>query len=432
MTSLDRREALLRLTDDSGRSTISQAMRVLFVLPRTPFPPDTGFRQRYTNLLRGLAGRNEVAVACFATPEEASRSGETLQKLARFECVSPESPESGLGMMAAFLSPDPSEVALYRSARMAAVVDTLVPEFRPDLIVAGDPALTQYVASHKGVPRVLDYICDCMLSFERLKAISSVPGRWLNTLRRKKYAGFLRRIAHHYECCISSSKEDLDSIATAWPADCPILIIPVGLEPESYPLNLAEPVPGRMIYPGALSYSPNLDAVRFFARDILPRIRARVPNAELWVTGARLKNGLEPKAEGLHYTGYVDDIRTTLASAWATVVPLRSGAGGTRLKVLESMALGTPLVSTAIGYEGVAVEDRKHLLVAETAGEFAERCIELLGDADLRKRLAHNARMLLETQYNWRTIGANYESILKDIVERKTGTASKVGKTPSR
>ena len=100
-------------------------------------------------------------------------------------------------------------------------------------------------------------------------------------------------------------------------------------------------------------------------------------------------------------------------------VPLRAGAGGTRLKVLESMALGTPLVSTAIGYEGVAIEDRKHLLAAESSKEFAERCIELLGDPQLRAHLTTHARQLLETRYNWGAIGRDFEAILATVVEHQ-------------
>ena len=302
---------------------------------------------------------------------------------------------------------------------MAELVDRLVARHEPEVIVVGDPALTQYVEKHDAAPRVLDYMCDAILGFKRLGDLSSGPGKWVNALRARKYARFLRRISRHYDHCISSSQEDRDSIATAWPSERPIDIIPVGLEPDRYPQNLADPVPGRMIYPGAIAYEPNRDAVAWFASEILPRIRARVSNAELWVTGRLPKDGSEPRADGVHYAGYVEDVRLVIASAWVTVVPLRAGAGGSRLKVLESMALGTPLVSTAIGYEGVAVEDRTHLLAAESSEEFAECCIELLGDPQLRAHLTRHARQLLEARYDWRKIGRDFEAILARLVERQ-------------
>jgi glycosyltransferase involved in cell wall biosynthesis len=104
-------------------------------------------------------------------------------------------------------------------------------------------------------------------------------------------------------------------------------------------------------------------------------------------------------------TGHLDDVRATVAGSWACVVPLRKG-GGTRVKILEAMALGTPVVSTTKGAEGLDVRDGVHLLLADTAADFAAQTVRLLGSRPLRDALAVAARRLVEERYEWRTIGA--------------------------
>ena len=325
-------------------------MRILYLLPQIPFPPDNGFKQRYAGLLRDLASRNEVAVVCFATPaDKLSDHAAVTSEFVSFNYVTlpssiPRSYPQG------WLSSDPSEVRFLTSSPMAELVDRLVARHEPEVIVVGDPALTQYVAKHDTTPRVLDYMCDAILGFKRLEDLSSGPGKWLNALRAKKYARFLRRISRHYECCVSSSQEDRDSIATAWPSERPIDIIPVGVEPDRYPRNLAEPVPGRMIYPGAITYEPNRDAVAWFAGKILPRIRARVPNAELlghrspphrrlgtkgrWTPLHRLRRG-HPRSDflGMGHRGSAPRWRRRTASESARVDGVGNAAGVHRHRV---------------------------------------------------------------------------------------------------
>jgi polysaccharide biosynthesis protein PslH len=120
-----------------------------------------------------------------------------------------------------------------------------------------------------------------------------------------------------------------------------------------------------------------------------------------------------PRSDGLTYTGYVDDIRPEIAESWASVVPLRRG-GGTRVKILESMALGTPVVSTPKGAEGLDVVPGQHILLAEHPDEFARHVVDLCQSPGLRRRLAENGSQLVSSRYDWNSVG---EQILA-VVER--------------
>jgi len=177
------------------------------------------------------------------------------------------------------------------------------------------------------------------------------------------------------------------------------------------------PIPGRLIYPGSVTYSANLEAVQYFVSDILPRIRAASPDVCLRVTGKTNEIDLSGLASpSVTFTGQVADIRREVASSMVCVVPLKSG-GGTRLKILEALALGTPVVSTVKGAEGLAVTDGQDILIADNAPAFAANVIRVLNEPSLRQRLASNGRQLVSQLYSWDRIGQGFDDILREAVD---------------
>ncbi|MCC6956043.1 MAG: glycosyltransferase, partial [Anaerolineales bacterium] len=126
----------------------------------------------------------------------------------------------------------------------------------------------------------------------------------------------------------------------------------------------------------------------------------------------------ELTADGrVQFTGYLDDIRPVVAQSWACVVPLRIG-GGTRLKILEAMALRTPVVSTSKGAEGLGAQDGVHLLIADEPHAFAEQVVRLLNSPELRENLAQNARQLVEEKFRWPVIEQDFCAKVEETVSR--------------
>ena len=395
-------------------------MRLLALLPSLPFPPNNGQKHRFSHLLRDVARHEEVALLCFADEHDRRRyGGEYDREFAALRIV-PIAVSTPAARASSWLRLEPSDVRHFESAEMQAAVADTVRRFRPDVILCGDPALTRYVLPYPGIPRALDYVCEFQLQARRMQDVAEGAAKALWALRRRKFAWFLRRIEGVYDLCFLNSQEDLDSLREAWPRTR-LEVVANGLPLGEYPLQLAEPVPGRLIYPGSVTYPPNLDAVRFFAERILPLVREAVPGAELWVTGAAPSEDARPAADGIVYTGYLPDVRRAIAAAWACVVPLRLGAGGARLKVLESLALGTPMVATAIGYEGVAITDGVDILAAETPEEFARQTVAVLGSPALRQRLSLAGRALVERRYDVELLGARYRGLLHGLVAGPLG-----------
>src|SRR3989304_6090235 len=140
----------------------------------------------------------------------------------------------------------------------------------------------------------------------------------------------------------------------------------------------------------------------WFLEEVYPLIQAQVPDLSLTITGDHADLPLPP-ASNVTLTGVVDDIRPLIASSSVSLVPLQAG-GGTRLKILEAMALGVPVVSTLKGAEGLEIRSGEHLLIADTPEAFAENVIRVLRDPALRKGITDRARRMVEEKYDWAVV----------------------------
>ncbi len=181
-----------------------------------------------------------------------------------------------------------------------------------------------------------------------------------------------------------------------------VVVVENGYERRGEPVEMVgQPSTPVVLMVGLLTYEPNLDAATWFARDVVPLLRRRVPGAVFRVVGrfdhewqvATLR-GLE----GVEVTGEVPDVGEELRAATISVVPVRFG-GGTRIKILEAFAYGVPVVSTAVGAEGLEVEPGTHLVVADTPEDLAASCAQLVDDRDLRRDLAVAGQHLWHARY---------------------------------
>jgi len=164
----------------------------------------------------------------------------------------------------------------------------------------------------------------------------------------------------------------------------------------------------------------NRAAALWFARRIFPKVRRQVPDAEFWIVGSHPNREIWRLADipGVHVTGAVEDVRPYYAMAKVAVAPYRYGEG-TKIKVVEAMACGTPVVSTSIGCQGLEVQDSENILIADTETDFRQRVVELLRDCGRARRLGAEARKLVEEKYTWKRLIDSLEPKLVALVERK-------------
>jgi glycosyltransferase involved in cell wall biosynthesis len=235
-------------------------------------------------------------------------------------------------------------------------------------------------------------------------------------LRREELAAY--RSADGIAVC---SVADRERILRDLPA-ARTVVVPNAADVEHYRPRPGDPPPdGRtVLFFGLLSTLPNVDGIRWFVQEIWPRIRQSRPDARLKILG----KGAPPEvqalaAPGIEVTGFVEDLRPHLASAAAVVVPLRLG-GGTRLKIVEAMAMARPVVSTTLGAEGIDARPGAELLLADLPEAFAAAVVQLLQDGATAARLGSAGRRLAEERYSWEGAATAMEGLFGQILDRRT------------
>jgi glycosyltransferase involved in cell wall biosynthesis len=196
-------------------------------------------------------------------------------------------------------------------------------------------------------------------------------------------------------------------------------VIANGVNVADYTASFDPPEADTLVYSGALTYNANFDAVDYFLREILPLIQVERPQVKLAITGKLDGVAVDRlpvvKNNGLVLTGYLADVRPTITRSWISIAPLRLG-GGTRLKILEALALGTPVVATSKGAEGLNLVPERDILIADTPADFVAAVLRLLQDTTLRETLSQNGRRAVETHYDWQIIGQQFNNFIEAIV----------------
>ena len=263
------------------------------------------------------------------------------------------------------------------------------------------------------------------LIYENYRNAKSMVARARNGLTWAKQKRFLSDLLSNGQVCTVVSENEKQLISSITGENQSITVIPNCVDLLKYEGISEEVVDHSLIYTGSFRYYPNYEAMVWFVDEVFPKILAQVPDACLTITGDDAGLRL-PDHKQVHHAGYVDDIRRTVARSQVSLVPLRSG-GGTRLKILEAMALGTPVVSTSKGAEGLDVENNVHLLIADQPDDFARQVVALLNDPQLRARLAANGRSLIRAKYDWAVV----MPVFLDLVESVACSTAHAQKQPS-
>ncbi len=286
------------------------------------------------------------------------------------------------------------------------------------VVIASEIATAPYAVTLEGLPRILEEVQLATLR-EQYTSQSRVGRRLRYGLMWWKTRRFTAHLLRQFDGCTVASQQERANVLSIAPNCRRVVVAPNGVDLDRYKGDFGAPEPGTLVFPGALTYSANFDAMAFFLHQIFPLVKARQPEVILRITGKT--NGVPlyglPLNESVILTGYLDDVRPTVAQSWACVVPLRVG-GGTRLKILEAMALGTPVVSTSKGAEGLEVTPGEDILIADEPATFADAVLLLLDDPALRAKLATNGQRLVREQYGWEQIGKKLDQLLHQVVRK--------------
>lgn len=402
---------------------------LLAITSEAPWPLDTGGRLRTFHLLRALARDYSVRlVTAMPSGDKAAidaLAGQGIEVEAA--AVGPRSTarEAARAIRAAALG---EPYVLYRRHDRRAVRKILrrLAIHPPDVLYLDHLDSFLYRPLFPGVPCVLD-LHNVYSTIASRAALERRPGPIRAYLKREsRLLGRIERLASRsVDVLMTVSDEDARHL-TAWDGPRPH-VVPNGVDCDAYadlPTGRYSTTP-TLLFVGAMSWEPNVRCVRFLAREVLPRLRARCPAARLRIVGrdptpSVLALGAEPNIE---VTGAVPDVRPYLREAALLAVPLETG-GGTRLKILEALAAGLPVVSTPVGCEALRVVPDEHIVIAERH-QFADAIADLLADPDRAHRLAVRGRALVRDAYDWRIAGeAARDAIAEQVGRNVPGAAS--------
>ena len=418
--------------------TVRARLSVLFVTPFLPSPPRFGAQRRLHELISGVATANDTSVLSLVDPSEGQETGirATEEYCRRVVTVSNSTQHAGRGrkrllQLASLGSPHSYEWQNHREGRLGAALEQMLA--RPYDVVHFELApMAGYATACRQGPGTRPILCldEHNIEYDIVRrtavAEASALRRAYSAIEWRKVRREERHAWSHLDGCTVTSVRDQDMLLSDEPT-AHTAVVPNGVDLEffqpSHPVRVRAPdEPQALLFFGAFDYYPNTDAMLFFLHDVLPHLVARYPHLRLRIVGRKPPESiLAQRSATVEVTGVVDDVRPWIERADVVIVPLRIG-GGTRLKILEAMAMGKAVVSTTLGAEGLDVVPERDLLIADDAEGLVGQVGRLLDDPELGRRIGASARQLVASSYSWKASVDTLSTFYRELLEARAAT----------
>lgn len=403
-------------------------MKILWISHLAPYPPKGGVTQRSYHLLREVGRKNEVIFvglnqkAFLPTPQDLEEAVLALQGFCRQVHVLPfESFRNSLEWYClvgrSLFSSLPYKVHWTQSQGLREKIREIVSRERIDLAHFDTISLAEYLPETAGIPRVLNHhnIESHMMIRRARKSRNLLPKGyfWQEGWKLRQYE---KIHCPEYNCNVVVSDLDGERLQRI----CPGLkteTVANGVDLDYYRIE-QKIEKGMLIFAGGMSWYPNRDAMTYFFREVWPRLSREIEDLSFTLIGQNpppFIRRLAEKDKRIRVMHWVDDVRPYFARAEIAVCPMRDG-GGTKLKILDNLAMEKAVVATPLAVEGIRITPGKEILIAHSSGEFVASIKRVLGDSSLRMRLGAAGRRLMAEDYSWPKIGQKLNQIYEKTV----------------
>ena len=405
------------------------AQRLLFISTRFLFPIDSGGKIRTSQILRGLKGGGfRILLISPASDELVERHVADLDEVCdefRWWREPRRGPFFQYTRMRHLISPLPIPVRTDRNSGGIALVKDALTQM-PDVAV--------FDFAHAAILGPVDLSCPTVMFthnveaeiFRRHRDVAANPlFRKIWSDQHRKMRKFEKHALEKFDVVVAVAERDAQQFASDYDIAAPF-VIPTGVDLEFF--SYQAPTRRRdVVFCGSMDWMANQEGVAFFIDEVWSKIAEAIPEATMTVVGRGPPAGLvaESTRRNLkwNFTGFVDDVRPYVQGSAVSVIPLRVG-GGTRLKVFEAMAMGSPVVSTSIGVEGLPVEPERHYLRADDSTEFAQAVVALLNNETIAKRLSGAARAFVEQNCSYTMAAKAFEEACHLAISRYASESS--------
>jgi len=399
-------------------------MRILVLDEEFPFPPNTGKRIRSFNLLSRLAARNELYYLAYGTDDSPGYAALKEHNMNPMPVKPQIPPKSGplfyIRLLLNLISPLPYIVSSHYSDLYARLLRRAIADLEPDIIICEWTPYAVFVEKIHDVKRlVVAHNVETRIWQRYYENERQALKRWYIGKQVVKLERFERRVYKYIDGVTAVSDIDADQIHS-FNHQVPVEIVDNGVDLEYFDAPGGLKKSNKLVFVGTMDWRPNQDCVRYFVDDILPLIRKERPEIEAVFVGRNPPAAIIAlgEREGVTVTGSVDDVRPYIEEGDVYIVPLRIG-GGTRLKILDALAMRSAVVSTSVGAEGLDLTDGENIMIADTPERFAAKVLRLIDDGDLNRSLGESGRKLVEEKYGWDSLAAKLESFIIRLVGAK-------------
>ncbi|MAY83230.1 MAG: glycosyl transferase [Flavobacteriales bacterium] len=378
---------------------------ILFISTQLPYPPKSGGTIKSWNYISHLTKQFDVGLACFLKEDDNSHLAEFKTKLQLKDCLteSLNMPRNIFSLVGSYLFSNSLNLYRNRSASFRSKVNELSVNY--DMILIDHYEMFQYVpANYSGKVIVHTHNAEFAL-WQRMAELSANPliklALNMESRRVKNYESKIFRKAD----LVYATPSDIESFKEAGiNSEKFAKTYHLGNEELLYlPAIEYEQTEKSLVFMGTLSWEPNIDGLLWFIEEVYPSIIEKHPDLKLYVLGKQSDDRLSKLSRdysGIHLCGFIEDIDQYLRKSRVFIAPLRFGSG-MKVKVLEGMYRGLPMVTTEVGAEGLEVKNEQHMIITDDATEYAKSCIRLIEDKDLWMRLSESSRKLASDKYTW-------------------------------
>ena len=411
-------------------------MNILWLSHLIPYPPKGGVLQRSYHLLRELARYHTVDLIAFNQKdlmapfyqnqmESISAAEKELGSFCRNICFLPiHSNNTRFGKyflaLKSLLTKDPYTINWLKSLEYHKQVDLYIKSYRYDLIHLDTISLIPYMMQFNNIPMVLDHHnIESHMLLRRADNQSNLFKKWYFGQEGKRLETIEKNVCGKFKLNITCSEVDAIRLKKIAPS-CNVVEVPNGVDIDYFESKHISPTnETRLIFVGTLNWYPNIEAVRFIAYEIWPKVKTSIPGIKVDIIGAnppRDITRLAEKEKDFYVHGFVDDVREYIERAGIYVCPINDG-GGTKLKILDAFAMQKAVIADPIACEGIAVEEGKNVLFAQNVDEYVTHIKRLITNPQERNSLGKNARQLIEERYSYQMIGKKLSSLYESCID---------------
>ena len=377
---------------------------IFVILSRVPYPLDKGDKLRAFHQLKSLSNQYDIHLTCLSKTELSAGQREMLESFTASLTIHVLSRWLQYWqLLIGVFSSKPFQVHYFFQPKIARKINKQIENLGPKFIYCQLIRVTEYVKNIHHIPKTLDYMDALSVGMLRQASINKGVKKYVMNIEGERLKRYENRIFDYFNHHTIISEQDKQLINHT--ANYTIKVVPNGIDDSFLNYKSAEEKEFDLVFVGNLNYAPNIDSCLFIIDELLPALTVKYPDIKILLAGTSPSDKILQRAKhskNIRVSGWVDDIRTSYLSSKICIAPLFIGTG-LQNKLLESMALGVPCITTSLANNALKAKPNTEILIADTLREFVLKIEDLQTDKNLYNQISANGKVFVKSHFNWQS-----------------------------